>query len=201
MMVFSMRYYKSIKQLFATALLILVANHAIATPNGVNNVTNSLTIKSAEISLLEDDYLLNADTEVKFNPDLEEALNKGVQFNFLIEFQLVTPYQYWFDDEIVTVTERITLSYHALSRQYLVQRGDQQKSFGSLDEVKLDLGKIRDLKVFTKADVSKGEPYKAALLMRLDHAKLPKALLEEAETADEWKMISQRYEWIPNLFK
>jgi Domain of unknown function (DUF4390) len=138
---------------------------------------------------------------LKFNPDLEEALNKGVQFNFLVEFQLVTPYQYWFDDEIVTVTERITLSYHALSRQYLVQRGDQQKSFGSLDEVKLDLGKIRDLKVFTKADVSKGGPYEAALLMRLDHAKLPKALLEEAERADEWKMISQRYEWIPNLFK
>lgn len=201
MMVFSMRYYKNIKQLFATALLILVVNHAIATPNGVYNTINSLTIKSAEISVLEDDYLLNADTEVKFNPDLEEALNKGVQFNFLVEFQLVIPYQYWFDDEIVTVTERITLSYHALSRQYLVQRGDQQKSFGSLDEVKLDLGKIRDLKVFTKADVSKGEPYEAALLMRLDHAKLPKALLEEAESADEWKMISQRYEWIPNLFK
>lgn len=196
-----MRYYKSIKQLFSIVLLILVANHVTATPNGVNNAINSLTIKSAEIFLLEDDYLLNADTEVKFNPDLEEALNKGVQFNFLVEFQLVIPYQYWFDDEIVTVTERITLSYHALSRQYLVQRGDQQKSFGSLDEVKLDLGKIRDLKVFTKADVSKGEPYKAALLMRLDHAKLPKALLEEAESADEWKMISQRYEWIPNLFK
>lgn len=196
-----MRYYKSIKQLFSIVLLILVANHVTATPNGVNNAINSLTIKSAEIFLLEDEYLLNADTEVKFNPDLEEALNKGVQFNFLVEFQLVIPYQYWFDDEIVTVTERMTLSYHALSRQYLVQRGDQQKSFGSLDEVKLDLGKIRDLKVFTKADVSKGEPYKAALLMRLDHAKLPKALLEEAESADEWKMISQRYEWIPNLFK
>lgn len=201
MMVFSMRYYKSIKQLFSIVLLILVANHVTATPNGVNNAINSLTIKSAEIFLLEDEYLLNADTEVKFNPDLEEALNKGVQFNFLVEFQLVIPYQYWFDDEIVTVTERMTLSYHALSRQYLVQRGDQQKSFGSLDEVKLDLGKIRDLKILTKADVSKGEPYKAALLMRLDHAKLPKALLEEAESADEWKMISQRYEWIPNLFK
>jgi hypothetical protein len=65
MMVFSMRYYKSIKQLLTIALLVLVANHALATPNGVNNAINSLTIKSAEIFLLGDDYLLNADTEIQ----------------------------------------------------------------------------------------------------------------------------------------
>jgi hypothetical protein len=196
-----MRYYKSIKQLFALAILIFMANHAIANPNDISDTMNSLNIKNAEIILVEDNYLLNADVDVKFNADLEGALHKGFEFNFLVEFQLVTPYQYWFDDEIVTVTHRITLNYHALSRQYLIQRGDQQKSFGSLEDVKLELGKIRDLKVFDKDDVSKGEPYKAALLMRLDHTKLPKALLVEAENTDEWKMISQRFEWIPSLFK
>jgi hypothetical protein len=178
-----------------------MATHAIADPNVSSLAINSLNIKSAEIIAAEEAYLLNADIEVKFNTDLEEALNKGFEFNFLVEFQLVTPYQYWFDDEIVTVTHRITLSYHALSRQYLLQRGDQQKSFSTLDEAKLDLGKIRDIKVFTKNDVSKGDPYKAALLMRLDHAKLPKALLAEGESTDEWKMLSQRFEWIPSLFK
>jgi hypothetical protein len=70
-----------------------------------------------------------------------------------------------------------------------------------LEEAKLELGKIRDLNEFKKADVSKGDSYKAALLMRLDHTKLPKALLVEAENTDEWKMISQRFEWIPSLFK
>jgi hypothetical protein len=201
MTVSSMHYYKSIKQLFVIAVLMLMANHAIANPNDASNAMNSLNIKNAEIILVEEVYLLNADVDVKFNADLEEALHKGFEFNFLVEFQLVTPYQYWFDDEIVTVTHRITLNYHALSRQYLLQRGDQQKSFESLEEAKLELGKIRDLKVFNKADVSKGEPYKAALLMRLDHTKLPKALLVEAENTDEWKMISQRFEWIPSLFK
>lgn len=201
MMVSSMRYYKSIKQLFAIAVLLFMANHAIANPNDASNAMNSLNIKNAEIILADEAYLLNADVEVKFNSDLEEALHKGFGFNFLVEFQLVKPYQYWFDDEIVTVTHRITLNYHALSRQYLLLRGDQQKSFESLEEVRLELGKIRDLTVFEKADVSKGEPYKAALLMRLDHTKLPKALLAEATESDEWKMISQRFEWTPSLFK
>jgi hypothetical protein len=66
--------------------------------------------------------------------------------------------------------------------------------------VREDLGKVREIKVFNKADVNKSEAYRAALLVRLDHAKLPKALLE-AESKDEWKMSSQRFEWVPALFK
>jgi hypothetical protein len=201
MMASFMRFYKSIKQLFVLCLFMGMAHHAVAGSIAPNTNVNSLTIKTAEIVLEDEAYLLNADVDVKFNADLEEALNKGFEFNFLVEFQLVIPYQYWFDDEVVTVTNRVVLSYHALSRQYLIQRGDQQKSFASLDEVRQELGRIRDFKVFSKADVSKGEPYKAALLMRLDHTKLPKALLAEADSADEWKMISQRFEWIPSLFK
>lgn len=194
-----MHYYKNINRFLVLALLVFSCNPAFAN-NALPANSNSLYIKHAEIVQVEEAYHLNADVDVKFNADMEEALNKGFEFNFVVEFQLVTPYEYWFDDEIVTVTNRITLSYHALSRQYLVMRGDQQKAFASLEEVKEDLGNIRDLKVFTKSDVSKGEVYKAALLVRLDHAKLPKALLE-AESKDEWKMSSQRYEWVPNLFK
>ena len=123
-----MRYYKSIKQLFAVCLLMSMAHPAIAGSVAPTTNVNSLTIKSAEIVLVEEAYLLNADVDVKFNADLEEALNKGFEFNFLVEFQLVIPYQYWFDDEIATVTHRVVLSYHALSRQYLLQRGEQQNA-------------------------------------------------------------------------
>jgi hypothetical protein len=200
-----MRFWKSISIFVTLLILALPASKAFANAQSANNASanntnNSLIIKHAELTLVEDVYELNADVDVKFNADMEEALNKGFEFNFLVEFQLAIPYQYWFDDEIATVTNRITLSYHALSRQYLLVRGDQQRAFASLEEVREDLGKIREIKVFTKADVSKGEAYRAALLVRLDHAKLPKALLE-AESKDEWKMSSQRFEWVPALFK
>jgi hypothetical protein len=200
-----MRFCKSISRFSIFLMLVLAAGQALANALPANNpspsnVSNSLNIRHAELTLVEDIYELNADVDVKFNADMEEALNKGFEFNFLVEFQLAIPYQYWFDDEIATVTHRITLSYHALSRQYLLVRGDQQKAFASLDEVREDLGKIREIKVFNKADVNKGEAYRAALLVRLDHAKLPKALLE-AESKDEWKMSSQRFEWVPALFK
>jgi hypothetical protein len=196
-----MHYCKKIKQLFIISVLMLFATSALANNVSANTGSNSLMIKSAELVAFEDGYVLNADVDIKFSDEMEEAVIKGFELNFLIEFQLVTPRKYWFDDEIVTVTNRVTLSYHALSRQYLVIRGEQQKTFATLDEAVEDLSKIRDVKALLKAEVVKGEPYNAALLMRLDHTKLPKALQVDAISSDDWKMISQRFEWSPNLFK
>ncbi len=205
MMAFSMRYYKKTKKIILAylvplfAVTLLFAGNAIAA-NTLSNVS-SINIKSAEIVPVDDNYVLSADAEIKFNDDIEEAILKGFELNFLIEFQLVIPSKYWFDDEIVTVTHHVTLSYHALSRQFLVIRGEQQKTFATLDDAIAELDNIHDLKVFSKSEVEKGPVYKAALLMRLDHNKLPKALQVDAISSDEWKLLSQRYEWFPNLFK
>lgn len=162
---------------------------------------SNMSVRSASLVALDDYYMLNADVEMKFSEKMEEAISKGFELNFLIEFQLVKPRKYWFDDEIVTVTHKVTLSYHALSRQFLVIRGDQQKAFVRLDEATDDLSDISELKVFEKSEVDKGEHYKAALLMRLDPKKLPKILQGDAISSDDWKMSSQRFEWIPSLFR
>jgi hypothetical protein len=197
-----MHYYKKIKLLlilqipawFFAFMLTLFATSAFAGPS-------SLTIKSAELVANDDAYVLNADVDMKFSEKIEEAINKGFELNFLIEFQLAKPRKYWFDDEIVTVSHGVTLSYHALSRQFLVIRGDQQKTFLRLDEAMDDLSDISGLKVFQKSEVEKGESYKAILLFRLDPKKLPKVLQGDAIGSDDWKMSSQRFEWVPSLFK
>lgn len=194
MMAFFMHCYKKIKQFFAVGLFLFFSMVALAT-------NSTLNIKSAELAAREDSYLLNADVDIKFSNAIEEAINKGFELNFLIEFQLAKPRKYWFDDEVATLTHEVSLSYHALSRQFLVVRGNQQKTFVRLDEAIDDLSTISDLKVFHKSELEKGERYKAILLMRLDTKKLPKTLQGEAIGSDDWKMSSQRFEWMPDLFK
>jgi hypothetical protein len=199
-----MRYYKKIKKILLACVIPLFLGMTFthqANAANVVNAINSITVKSADLIPVDDSYVLDADVDIKFNDDIVEALLKGFELNFLIEFQLVSPRKYWFDDEIVTVTNHVALTYHALSRQYLIIRGDQQKTFATLDDAIAELANIHDIKVFTKSDVEKGLVYKAALLMRLDPHKLPKALQVDALSSDEWKMLSQRYEWSPNLFK
>lgn len=194
MMASSMHYYKKIKQLLCTCLLLWMATSAGIAYSGLN-------IKSAELAAVDDVYVLNADVDIKLSEEIEQAIIKGFALNFLVEFQLVEPRKYWFDDEIRTVTQRVILSYHALSRQFLVSRGDQQKNFASLADAEEDLSRIRDLRVFNKAEVEKEGTYKAVLLMRLDYKKLPKSLPADAVGSTDWKIVSQRYEWVPSLVR
>lgn len=191
------------------SLCLVFSSYAYAADSGeklsiVNY--NLIDIISAQLSPLDDGYALNAESDVAFGVALEQAVLKGFDLNFLIEFQLVSPREYWFDDEIATVSRRIVLRYHALSRQFLVIRENadkvvQQKSYESLSEAQEDIASIKDLKVLDKNDVERDKTYKATLLIRLDRNKLPKAFQVDAISSNDWKMISQHYTWQPNLFK
>ena len=160
---------------------------------------NTLHVKSAEIIAGEDAYFLNADFDINFSNEMETALNKGVPLHFLIEFQLVSPVRYWFDDEIVLVSAEVTLSYHALSRQYLINRGSHQSAFLSLQDAKAELARLRNWRVFDKNLIGKDESYYAVLRMRLDQSQLPKPVQVDALSSEDWSMVSERYRWVPEL--
>jgi Domain of unknown function (DUF4390) len=156
---------------------------------------STLQVKTAELTQREEFYSLDANIDVRFDKDIEEAINKGVPLSFLVEFQIVSPREYWFDDEIVTQTQSVVLSYHALSRQYLVTRSEHQLSFETLNEAAKELGNLQDWKVVESSLIEKGEPYKAALLIRLDKTKLPKAIQVDTLATEKWNLVSQKIEW------
>ena len=140
---------------------------------------------------------MTADFDINLSPLIEDALNKGVPLTFLVEFQLSSPRKYWFDDEIVTQTQSVTLSYHALSRQYLVNRNGHQQSFASLQQAKEEISSIKGWSVVDKKLIKKGESYIAAIKIRLDQTKLPKPVQVEAIGSEDWSIASERYRWTP----
>ena len=156
---------------------------------------SSIQIKSAGLQLQDEHYSLSADVVIEFDDEIEEAINKGVPLDFLIEFQIVSPRKYWFDDEIITASKNITLSYHALTKQYLVNRGVHQKSFETLSEAKQELAELNDWKVAEKSFLEKNDGYNAALLIRLDQTKLPKAIQVDAIASEKWNLSSQKFVW------
>ena len=196
-MAYFTRCCKSISLALLAALLsagLLMTSSLALAANSIQ-ITNSIQIKSAELQAHDDFYSLTADVSMSFDKDIEEAINKGVPLNFVVEFQIVSPRQYWFDDEVVTATKNITLSFHALTRQYLVNRGKHQQSYESLDEAVRDLAALSEWKVVDKSLLEKGEVYNAALLIRLDQSKLPKAIQVDAISSEKWNLASEKFEW------
>lgn len=191
-----MRYYKKIK---IVAIKSLIALLALCFAFNVYAAPGNIQIRNAELISVDDKYALYSDFDLNLNPVLEEALNKGVPLTFLVEFQITSPRKYWFDDEIVTQSYRISLSYHALSRQYLLNRNNHQLSFTTLLQAKEMLTRIKEWSVLDKSLLKKGEVYQAALRVRLDQTKLPKPLQVEASGSEDWNLVSERYQWTPAL--
>ncbi len=193
-MVYFMHSYKKINfSLFKILTLLsalLLSFNLYAAPGAIH-------IKNAELVPVDERYILNSDFDLTLNNVLEDALTKGVPLTFLVEFQITTPRTYWFDDEIITQSYRVSLSYHALSRQFLINRNKTQFSYTNLQQAKEALTKIKDWTVVDKSLLKKGEPYQAALRVRLDQSKLPKPLQVEASGSENWTLVSERYQWTP----
>lgn len=192
-----MHFYKKFKHLLCSVCLAFLFS-VLSFSAWAENV---LLIKTAELVAQDDAYELNANVEAKFDREVEEALLKGFELHFILEFQLASPIKYWFDDELVTISYPITLGYHPLSRQFLITEGDTQKSFSSLSEAANEFASLRRIQVIKKAEVEKGETYKALLLVRLDQKRLPKAIYEVSDKAATWEIKSQLFEWVPAVLK
>jgi hypothetical protein len=174
------------------ALLLLAAQFALAA---------GITVEHAELAPTEAAYQLNAEFNIDFSAEVEEAVSKGVVLNFLVEFVLMESRSYWFDEEVISAGQTIRLSYHALSRQYLINVGSHQTTFATLPEAVQALGSVQDWPLVEKSLLKKGVPYYAMLRMRLDHNSLPKPLQVSAIGSEKWNLISERHRWTPGFDK
>lgn len=166
-----------------------------------NAAAAGISVEHAELLPADDAYHLNAEFNIDLSPEVEEAINKGVALSFLVEFALMEPHRYWFDEEVTSASQMVRLSFHALSRQYLVIVANHQLTFASLPEAIEALGHIQDWAVVEKSQLKKGIPYYAMLRMRLDQGSLPKPLQVSAIGSEKWDLISERHRWTPGFDK
>lgn len=179
--------------------LALVGVLVIALPFAVQ--AQGIAVENAELLPAEGGWHLNADIKMQFSKEVEEAVNKGVVLHFLVEFVLMETNKYWFDQEAASDSMSIKLSYHALSRQYLVTVGSRQFTFASLQEALKEMGKLRNWEIQEKEPLKKDAAYYAMLRMRLDQNKLPRPIQVSAIGSEDWDLVSERHKWTPSLDK
>ena len=158
---------------------------------------NSLAIKNAEINSQFEAYFLNADFDLSFNDDLEEAIRKGIPINFIIEFELKKPRKYWFDEEVAKKTKEILLTYHALSKQFILSESENHLiAFDNLTQAKNELKRIKNWRIFDKSQIDDTDKYSAYLQVKLDQTKLPKQLQADITSNQEWQLASKQFQWM-----
>ena len=149
-------------------------------------------IESRNVSVVQGDEALvvRADFEFELTQRLEEALNNGVALYFVVEFELLRPRWYWFDEKAAAEKLTLRLVYHPLSRQYRVSRGALYQNFATLAEALRTVGTVRNWAVVERERLKPEAGYVALLRMRLDTTQLPKPLQVSAFASREWALAS-----------
>jgi hypothetical protein len=93
-----------------------------------------IDVQRAALIRAEEGYFLEADFEIALTHTLEDALNKGVPLYFALEFELIRPRWYWFNEKLANSRQQYRLSYNALARQYRVGVGKLYQNFSALPE-------------------------------------------------------------------
>ncbi|HPP46138.1 MAG TPA: DUF4390 domain-containing protein [Accumulibacter sp.] len=154
-----------------------------------------INVRSAQLLADDEGYVLNADADLKLNARLEETIAKGVALYFVVDLEIYRSRWYWFDEQVLSRSRSIQLSYHALTRQYRLSRGALHQSFSTLEDALRILARVRSWHVLDKGGLKGDQAYQAAVRLRLDLTQMPKTFQVNALANRDWNLSSDWLRW------
>lgn len=136
---------------------------------------------------------LAAEFEIELGHKLREAVDRGLPLQFAVDFQLTRARWYWMDEEVVSTTYPLSLSYNALTRTYRVTTPHNTYNTPTLEDAMQRMTKVRDWAVIPRDRIEIGQPYTAQVRFRLLLTELPKPFQISALVNSEWDLAS---EWL-----
>jgi len=154
-----------------------------------------IEIRKPTIGIEDGMVVVDAQFDIQLTPTLEDALNKGVPLYFSLDFELIRPRWYWFNDRVLSVHQQYRVSYNALTRQYRMGVGNLYQNYGTLAEALEVMSRFRRRIEVEPGTVRRDAQYIAALRLRLDTSQLPKPFQVSALGSSQWQVSSDWYRW------
>ncbi len=154
-------------------------------------------IESVESELRDGVYHIDAHFDLQFSEAMQSALLNGVTLVIGAQIELKRPRRYWMDEDIATLEQRYSISYHLLSRQYLVTdlNTEIQRNFHSFDAAVDFLNSGRELPSIDTGFLDPDLAYLAYIRVYLVRRELPLALKVKAYSLRSWKASSPWSLW------
>jgi Domain of unknown function (DUF4390) len=155
-----------------------------------------LEVRAAYVNINKGVFLLHARVEYPVSDAIRSALKDGVTITFDLDARVDRERRFWFDANIVDLTLRRELTYHAVSDRYVVRdsRSRDQESFSTLDEALDYLGKIDAWPILVEPQLDGGS-YTISVRAGMRRGHLPASLRAILFWTDDWVRVSEWYTW------
>nr|WP_272907087.1 DUF4390 domain-containing protein [Mycetohabitans sp. B2] len=151
---------------------------------------DTFSVQRASLQADGSGWSLDARFDFQLNSSLEDAVNRGIPLYFTTEFQLSRARWYWFDEQPVSVSQSIRLSFQPLTREYRVSTGGLQLGFPTLEDALAVIRHVTSWHVIDRSQVKPDETYTASVRMQLDTALMPKPFQIDAVNNRDWNLSS-----------
>ena len=179
--------------LFAVVFALTLAAWGSSRGDALDGV---LEVRSAYVNINKGVFLLHARIEYPLSEAIRSALKDGVTLSFDLDARVDRERRFWFDANIVDLTLRRELTYHAVSDRYVVRdtRSRDQQSFPTIDEALDYLGKIDAWPILVEPQLDGGS-YTVSVRAGMRRGHLPASLRAILFWTDNWARVSEWYTW------
>ena len=155
-----------------------------------------LEVRSAYVNVDGGVFLLHARVEYPDNPAIRDALRDGITLTFDLDTRVERERRFWFDAEVVALTLRRELAYHAVSERYVIRdaRSGDLQSFPTLEEALKQLGTVDGWPILVEPQLDGGQ-YHVSVRAGVRRGKLPSSLRALMFWTDDWHRTSEWYSW------
>jgi len=172
---------------------VALAAIAVARADALDGI---LEVHSAYVNVDKGVFLLHARVEYPGSPAIRNALQDGVTLTFDLQVRVDRDRRFWFNANIVDLTLRRELTYHAVSDRYVVRdtRSGDQETFATLDEALGRLGRIDAWPILVEPQLDGGS-YNISVRAGVRRGNLPASLRAILFWTDDWARVSEWYTW------
>jgi hypothetical protein len=179
--------------LLAALCALVLSSSTLSLADALDGV---LEVRSAYVNINKGVFLLHARIEYPVSETIRSALKDGVTLSFDLDARVDRERRFWFDANIVDLTLRRELTYHAVSDRYVVRdtRSRDQQTFSTLDEALDYLGKIDAWPILVEPQLDGGS-YTISVRAGMRRGHLPASLRAILFWTDDWARVSEWYTW------
>ena len=155
-----------------------------------------LEVRSAFVNVDKGVFLLHARVEYPVSPAIRSALRDGITLTFDLDARVDRDRRFWFNANIVDLTMRRELNYHAVSDRYVVRdnRSGDQLTFPTVDEALYYLGRVDAWPILVEPQLDGGN-YTISVRAGVRRGHLPATLRAILFWTDDWVRWSEWYTW------
>jgi len=156
-----------------------------------------VVVKSAEMKLQGDNYVLAAEVDYQLSMRAKEALENGIPLYWIVQVKVLQHRDMLWNKTLVEGSIRYKIQYHALLNMYRIKNEytSEVTNFSTLAAALDSMSKVRNFSVIDKAALAPDQHYFAAVQVKLDRDSLPLPLRPTAYVSPQWFLSSAWYVW------